>query len=109
MDSAYTTDAARASLLAATGAIDEGVYSVASGVETSLEGLAKALVDAMGSDLDVEYGPALRVNGVTWHLVFTETAARDLGFTATVNLEDGLRQLWRAETALETVPAGALA
>jgi hypothetical protein len=32
--------------------------------------------------------------------------------SATVNLDDGLRQLvnwWRAETALEAVPAGALA
>jgi hypothetical protein len=111
MDFAYTTDTARANLLATTSAIDEGVYSVAIGVETSSEGLAKALVVAMGSDLNVEYGRGLRVKSVTRRLVFTDAPTRDLGFTATVKLVDGLRQLvnsWRAERALEAAPAGAL-
>ena len=46
----HTTDIARANLLAASSKINEGVYNVASGVETSLKGLAEALT-AMGSDL----------------------------------------------------------
>lgn len=102
MDFVYTTDIARANLLAASSKINEGVYNVASGVETSLKGLALALLSAMGSDLGVEHGPERPVNGVTRRLASTEAASRDLGFTATVRLEEGLRDLvawWRAERA----------
>ena len=56
----------------------------------------------MDSDLDVEFGPERPVNGVTRRLADTSAAARDLGFTAEVSLEDGLRRLvawWRAERA----------
>jgi UDP-glucose 4-epimerase len=81
---------------------------VASGVETSLLDLARALLRAMDSDLDVEFGPARAVNGVTRRLADTSAAARDLGFTAEVGLEDGLRRLvawWSADRAAEAVRA----
>ena len=112
MDFVYTTDIARANLLAATSPITEGVYNVASGVETSLKGLAQALLEAMDSDLGVEHGPDRPVNGVTRRLASTEAATRDLGFTAAVELTDGLRQLvdwWQGERALEEQSAGATA
>jgi UDP-glucose 4-epimerase len=118
MDFVYTTDIARANLLAATSGVREGVYNVASGVETSLTGLAEALLVAMGSDLGVEHGPERPVNGVTRRLASTEAAARDLGFSASVGLTAGLAALvdwWRAEQALgpgpaaDAVPAGARA
>ncbi len=89
MDFVYTTDIARANLLAATSPITEGVYNVAAGVETSLKGLAQALLEAMDSDLGVEHGPDRPVNGVTRRLASVEAASRDLGFTATVELTDG--------------------
>ena len=91
--------------------IDQGVYNVAGGVETSFQGSSEALLEVMGSDLAVEYGPALPASGVTRRLASTEARARDLGFTATVNLDDGFRQLinwWGAGRALESAPAGAL-
>ena len=103
MDFVYTMDIARANLLAAASAtINEGVYNVASGVETSLSGLAEALLAAMDSDLGVEHGPERAVNGVTRRLAGTEAAGRDLGFRAEIGLESGLRDLvawWRAERA----------
>ena len=92
--------------------INEGVYNVASGVETSLKGLAEALLDAMGSDLGVEHGPERPVNGVTRRLASTKAARRDLGFMASVGLAEGLRNLvawWQAERALgaaEAQPVG---
>lgn len=98
MDFVHTTDIARANILAATGALHEGVYNVASGTETSLLQLAEALLRAMGSDLSVEHGPERAVNGVARRLADTAAARRDLGFTAEVPLEDGLRELvdwWR--------------
>ncbi|WP_375422877.1 NAD-dependent epimerase/dehydratase family protein [uncultured Friedmanniella sp.] len=106
MDFVFTTDIARANLLAAGSAVDEGVYNVASGVETSLKGLAEALLAVMGSDLGVEHGPDRPVNGVTRRLAGTEAATRDLDFTASVDLTEGLTQLvawWRAEQAPDLV------
>src|SRR6478609_3971633 len=113
MDFVNTVDIARAHLLAAASPIREGVYNVASGTETSLADLARALLAAMDSDLPLEYGPARAVNGVTRRLASTDAAERDLGFRAEIDLETGLRELvawWRAEQLLAAdlvaVPAG---
>ncbi len=107
MDFVFTRDIARANILAATGDVTEGVYNVASGEETSLLGLAEALLRAMDSDLAVEHGPEREVNGVARRLADITAAQRDLGFTAEVGLEDGLRELveWWAPQR-EAVAAG---
>jgi UDP-glucose 4-epimerase len=102
MDFIYTEDIARANLLAATSDVTEGVYNVASGVETSLLELAQGVQRAMGSDLDIEFGPERAVNGVTRRLADTSAAMRDLGFKAEIGLDEGLSRLvdwWRAEQA----------
>ena len=102
MDFVYTEDIARANVLAIESDVVEGSYNVASGVETSLLDLAKATLQAMDSDLEVEFGPERAVNGVTRRLADTSAAARDLGFEAEVGLDEGLRRLvewWRAEKA----------
>lgn len=98
MDFVFTRDIARANLLAAGSDVVDGVYNVASGTETSLLELAQALLRAMDSDLEVEHGPERAVNGVTRRLADTTAARVDLGFEATVGLEEGLRELvewWR--------------
>ncbi|HEY8790482.1 MAG TPA: NAD-dependent epimerase/dehydratase family protein [Actinopolymorphaceae bacterium] len=100
MDFVFTRDIARANILAAASEVTGGVYNIASGTETSLLDLAHALLRAMDSDLDVEHGPERAVNGVTRRLADTAAARRDLGFSATVGLEDGLRELvewWRPQ------------
>jgi UDP-glucose 4-epimerase len=107
MDFVVTHDIARANILAATSGVREGIYNIASGAETSLLGLAEALLRAMDSDLSVEHGPDRAVNGVTRRLADTSAAQRDLGFTAEIGLEDGLRDLvtwWRPQR--EAVAAG---
>jgi UDP-glucose 4-epimerase len=98
MDFVFTRDIARANLLAASSDLTEGVYNIASGTETSLLGLAEALLAAMDSDLSVEHGPERAVNGVTRRLADISAARDDLGFVAEVPLTDGLRELvewWR--------------
>ena len=100
MDFVYTTDIARANILAARSDITEGVYNVAAGEETSLLGLAQALLRAMDSDLSVEHGPDRAVNGVVRRLADTSAARTDLGFESRVGLEEGLRELvewWRPQ------------
>lgn len=98
MDFVYTEDVARANISAAESAVCEGVYNVASGTETSLLALAVSLLEAMDSDLSVEFGPERRVNGVARRLADVAAAERDLAFRAQMPLEEGLRRLvewWR--------------
>lgn len=100
MDFIHTADVARANVLAAGSGVNEGIYNVASGTETSLLEMAEALLRVMGSNLDVEHGPERAVNGVARRLADTSAAARDLGFKAEVGLEDGLRELVKWWTPL---------
>jgi len=93
MDFVCVPDIARANILAAKSEVVEGVYNIARGEETSLLELARALLRVMRSDLDVEFGPARAVNGVTRRLADVSAAQRDLGFTAEIDLETGLREL----------------
>lgn len=93
MDFVCVPDIARANVLAAQSDIVEGTYNIASGTETSLLELAHALLRAMDSNLGVEHGAERAVNGVARRLADTTAARRDLGFTATVGLEEGLRML----------------
>lgn len=98
MDFVFTTDIARANLLAAASDRPDGVYNIASGNETSLLELAKCLLSVMGSSLSVEHGADRAVNGVTRRLADTTAARQDLGFAAQVGLTEGLTALvdwWR--------------
>ena len=102
MDFVYVSDVARANVLAATSPATDDVFNVASGVETSLDELAHALLHAMGSDLAVEYGPARALPAVERRLAGTDKARAGLHFEAAVPLPEGLARLvewWRARKA----------
>ncbi|MGE0747238.1 MAG: NAD-dependent epimerase/dehydratase family protein [Rhodospirillales bacterium] len=109
MDFVYADDIARANILAAKSDADDAVFNVASGVETSLNELARTLLKVMDSPLGVEYGPERKVNAVVRRLADTAAARDRLGFVAAVPLEDGLRRLvawWRAERAKAEAAVG---
>jgi UDP-glucose 4-epimerase len=110
MDFVYTTDIARANLLAATSDATDEVFNIGNGVETSLRELAAALQRAMGSDLPLEFGPPRAgATAVTRRLADVSAAQERLGWRPEVNLDEGLRQLvswWRSErSAVATVGA----
>ena len=113
MDFVYIEDVARANMLAAEADVTDEVFNVACGVETSLLDLARVLLDVMGSDLPVEFGPERAAAKVSRRLASTRSAREQLGFEAEVGVEEGLRRLvdwWRAERAsVEPVPAAAAA
>ncbi len=107
MDFVHIDDVARANLLAATIDSSDVVFNVASGTETSLLELAHLLIEAMGSDVAVEFGPERSVNKVPRRLADTTLAHDLLGFDAAIGLEEGLRRLvdwWRIERANGTAP-----
>ncbi len=55
----------------------------------------------MGVELPPEYGPARKATPVWRRLADVRRAQRQIGFTAKVSLEDGLRELvhwWSKET-----------
>lgn len=100
MDFVYIRDVARANILAAKADATDEVFNVASGTETSLNQLADALLQVMGSDLRPEHRPERKVNPVQRRLADTDKAYRMLGFKAEVPLEGGLKELvkwWQAQ------------
>jgi nucleoside-diphosphate-sugar epimerase len=106
LDLVHVADVARANVLAATADVTDDVFNVASGRETSLAELARALLRAMDSDLPIEHGPARTVNNVVRRLADTARARERLGFEAEVNLDEGLRSLvdwWRGQREGEEV------
>lgn len=112
MDFVYVEDIARANVLAAVADVSDEVFNVASGVETSLAELAHVLLEVMGSELSVEFGPERAVNKVPRRLADTSRAHERLGFEAKVNVRDGLTRLvdwWRAEREKATPAALAAA
>jgi nucleoside-diphosphate-sugar epimerase len=100
MDFVYIEDIARANILAAQADVSDEVFNIASGVETSLNDLAYAMLRVMDSNLRPEYGPERKVNPVPRRLADVSKARRMLGFEARVGLEEGLRRLvewWKEE------------
>lgn len=100
MDFVSVEDVARANILAAASEVTDEDFNVASGVETSLNDLAAALLRAMGSGLQPEYGPARAVNPVARRWADTSKAERLIGYRAEIPLEVGLQRLvawWRQE------------
>jgi UDP-glucose 4-epimerase len=109
MDFVDVRDIARANIAAALAPVSDRVYNVAWGTEVSLKQLAETLLAIMGRpDLGIEYQPARAINPVERRLADISRARDELGFTATITLENGLRDLvawWRGERALGQVAA----
>jgi UDP-glucose 4-epimerase len=102
MDFVHVTDVARASVLAALSDVNDAVFNVGTGVETSLNDLARMLLNVMGSSLQPQYAEARKVNPVPRRLAAVDAAEHAFGFRAAVGLEEGLRGLvewWRRERA----------
>lgn len=102
MDFVFVDDVARANILAARSDVTDEVFNVASGRETSLRELLDTLLRVTGrTDVTPEFLPERTVNPVSRRLADVHKAQRLLGFTAQVDLEEGLRRLlswWRDAT-----------
>jgi UDP-glucose 4-epimerase len=102
MDFIDVRDIARANVLAAAAPVSDAVFNIASGVETSLLDLARALARAMEVDIAPTFTEARKVNPVARRLASTDAACKQLGFRAQIELDQGLRDLvawWRQTNA----------
>ncbi len=101
MDMVYVEDVARANVLAAESDERSGVFNIGSGVEVSLEGLARCLLARMRADLPIRLEPARAVNPVPRRLADISAANKRLGFTPSTSLEEGLDRLldWKKSQA----------
>jgi UDP-glucose 4-epimerase len=110
-DFIYVGDTARANVCALKSDVPFGFYNVGRGIKTSIKELTELILKITGSNLPITYEPAGQTF-VTNRVGDPEAAARDLGFTWTVDLEEGLRRLidWRKahmeEVALRRQAAG---
>jgi UDP-glucose 4-epimerase len=98
MDFIYIDDVARSNVLALVSDVEDDVFNIASGSETSLIELADRLLRVMGSRLKPEFGPERKVNAVPRRLADTQKAETSLGFRPEIGLEEGLTRLvawWR--------------
>jgi UDP-glucose 4-epimerase len=100
LDLVYVDDVARANVLAAESNVRDAVFNVGTGTETSLNRLALAVLNAMGSDLRPQYTIERVVKPASRRLADTTRARALLGFEAEVSLEQGLGRLvawWRGD------------
>jgi UDP-glucose 4-epimerase len=90
-DYVYVGDVALATLSAL--GHDGGVFNVGTGRETSVVELYELSARVAGSDLPAEH-EAARLGELQRSFLDTTLAAHELGFSAMVELEDGLAATW---------------
>ena len=95
-DFIYVEDVARANVCAATSEATDAFYNVGAGTKTTIKELCEMLLRLTGSDLSIRYEPEGQTF-VTHRIGSTEKARDELGFEASIGLEEGLRKLiaWR--------------
>ena len=79
-------------------------YNVGTGIRTSLKELAEKLISLTGStELEVNFAPRSQATLVKNRIGDPRLATEDLGYTAKVGLEEGLKRLidWRREHKAE--------
>jgi UDP-glucose 4-epimerase len=100
LDLINVRDLARAHVQAAMSDAHDGVFDVASGVETSLNMLAEHLANAMDPSADRVHVLESKVDAASNPRADTADTKEPMGFTAEINLTEGPRgmvQWWRQE------------
>jgi len=96
-------DCARANVCAMKADVATGYYNVGTGRRTSLKELAEILLQLTGSNQPIHYAERSQATLVRNRIGCPKRAAEDIGFTAEVDLRDGLKDLiaWRSSHKTE--------
>jgi len=90
-------DCARANLCAMRAETVDRFYNVGTGMRTSLKELAERICHLTGCNQPINYAPRSQATLVRNRIGSPKRAAEEIGFTAEVDLDEGLRRLiaWR--------------
>ncbi|HYW33232.1 MAG TPA: NAD-dependent epimerase/dehydratase family protein [Gemmatimonas sp.] len=99
-DYVYAGDVAAANFAAATnelpaaGRVDARAFNIGTGIETSVNTVARTLTQVSGSSSDIEYAPA-RAGELARSALNTTKAQQALGWAPQVSLAEGLEKTFR--------------
>ena len=90
-------DCARANLCAMNATATDRFYNVGTGKRTSLKEVAEMILNVTGSNQPINYAPRSQATLVRNRVGSPVRASKEIGFTAGIDLEEGLRRLiaWR--------------
>jgi UDP-glucose 4-epimerase len=90
-------DCGRANLCAMKSDVKDDFYNVGTGKRTSLKELAEKLLNLTGSNQEISFAPRSQATLVRNRIGSPVKASKEIGFTAEVDLDNGLKQLieWR--------------
>jgi UDP-glucose 4-epimerase len=96
-------DCGRANVCAMKGETTDRFYNVGTGTRTSLKELAEVLIKLTGSTKLINYSSRSQATLVRNRVGCAKRASAEIGFTADINLTDGLQSLieWRASHKAE--------
>ncbi|CAN5172924.1 NAD-dependent epimerase/dehydratase family protein [soil metagenome] len=92
-------DCARANICGMTATSTDQFYNVGTGKRTSLKEVAEMLLNLTGCNLPINYAPRSQATLVRNRIGDPRKASKEIGFTADVDLHEGLSRLisWRKE------------
>jgi UDP-glucose 4-epimerase len=90
-------DCARSNLCAMQSTATDSFYNVGTGKRTSLKEVAEKLLNLTGSNQPINYAPRSQATLVRNRIGSPVKASKEIGFTAKIDLDEGLKQLieWR--------------
>ena len=102
-------DCGRANLCAMRADMVDRFYNVGTGKRTSLKELAEMLLQLTGSNQEIKYAPRSQATLVRNRIGSPKRAAAEIGFTAEIDLDEGLRRLieWRGTDRVRNLGAAA--
>lgn len=99
-------DCARANLRAMDAETVDRFYNVGTGTRTSLKELAERICHLTGCNQPIQYAPRSQATLVRNRIGSARRASEEIGFTAEIPLDEGLRRLieWRAKDKAPVKP-----
>ena len=92
-DLIFADDIAEANVLAALSGAKSGIYNVGTGRETSLNELLVLISEVVGRQIQAEYVENPIPNYIGRTLADTSRCGRDIGFSASVSVKDGIKAI----------------